>query len=1256
LLVKKLKTAATNNTAKPLAAAAESIMSLSSLQIIESSSTKQISDESTKQISEEEEEQTSSESSSTTTLNAIIVDVNQQKIQKNNNDVSPAAEDNTLALNKENNDDDDDDENENDDDDDDANFDTSFQNNDDDEIISNPAPDVILSSNNNVIVHNSQPNKELTEYSNNSSKKRKRTNLVVFKKVNTSTTDGNENNYDSDDKKDIDFEMNEDDEEDEEDEDDDHHNKNLKKKKMEITIIQHSSILKKSENKIDEHVRNKLVRNLTKSIEFTIVYTIYVYHKIVTALMYSLVDNYCKISSRESLWNEIIADVLQNLNDLSIPKLNERVSRKAVKTVEEKIIDKTIARQRKTLCQRIRLTNKKAVVSSVKQIIFDYKKLFDDEYILEREQLFRCLFQKNSFHFNNYNYDGGSMLKEMEPLYKISSELVSAVIKFDMDNDGCCNAIITKQIAYIINSNSDNNIKKKKSLVVSSDDISNHLPPPSSQALINNNVINNSTNQIPLSSRPTPTPPTPSEAALVKNNVISNNNSNSSLNKIGNEIPPLTQPSTSTMGNKISLSSNPFLNPNNSSSSSSLPHHNNLNAFTPILFSSPLDTSFQNNISRHHSAEMNIVTNDKMRNSLSSSLINNRTKNFDEENDVFKEMLEVIFGSEQVIIGSSNRMKICLNRPNFSNETIFRKQFEIIFQIFSDVQYSHKTIYNINEEVDRALIKQITNALNPITVHLFTKIQNVVVPAEEKKNDEYNPFSLFEELNNANKSDTTIAQTIEGFLEIYENNNTANDELMVDNAIKLFQIVNLYLNNNHHHNEEKKFFPLVLQGNPSCFSILPYLLFQECNANIDENIIQTNYNNDENVWAILSMYRTVLESNYIPGFFSPSFEELNQLLRSEEKKKSVIYENQYFVFQKNGNFKFHDQNRMSESFEKCVDDFVKSLLNSIYKNIKGKNYGFLKKDHLINAILKNCDVHDLTDNMDDRNAKSKLQLCPKSISRYVNLSLSSTFKLKNNLFCCFNFIDLEENLISRRNNFFFQTLLKFTIKKPLDFYGYNNYRNLLCGINYEPLLIELYHGKNVNSMGSFDRLFNLNEWLSMDCVNFVININLLDKKNKELFEHFTFLNEEKLKNYDEINDAHWFDNHHTSCLKNRFKKEWKGYFKKQLWIIPMFRNGNHFSLFLVVNPNLIAESKCKILLLDSLNHARENLSREELKDELRIRLLITEWYNFVNDNVLEHVQIFDSITTLKLTKIPQQSDGSSCGWYCILFAKFAVGT
>jgi Ulp1 family protease len=107
----------------------------------------------------------------------------------------------------------------------------------------------------------------------------------------------------------------------------------------------------------------------------------------------------------------------------------------------------------------------------------------------------------------------------------------------------------------------------------------------------------------------------------------------------------------------------------------------------------------------------------------------------------------------------------------------------------------------------------------------------------------------------------------------------------------------------------------------------------------------------------------------------------------------------------------------------------------------------------------------------------------------------------------------------------------------------------------------------------------------------------------------------------------------------------------------MFRNGNHFSLFLVVNPNLIGESKCKILLLDSLNHARENLSTEETKDVLRIKLLITEWYNFVNGyGVVEHVQIFDSITTLKLTKIPQQSDGSSCGWYCILFAKFAVGT
>jgi hypothetical protein len=1079
--------------------------------------------------------------------------------------------------------------------------------------------DDTYNSNNNVM---SQPNDENTH---TLRKKRKRKSLVDHKKIINDEIDN-----DDDDDKDKDCEIDGDDENNDDDDDDDDDNNNNKNKKIKITTIQHLTIVKKTESIIlDEYMRKKMVSTISKTMTLNINYTIYVYHKIVTALKYSIIDNYCLFRSSQSLWSEIIADVHQNLNDLSTPPLTERASRKSNKTAEEKSNDKKNSKQRKNLLQQIKKINKKAVDLSIKQIIHDYLSCFNEEFILDRERLFKCLFG-DSFYFNNYN--GGTIWDEIKPLLKIAYELKPAI-----EENEECNNIIAKQMNFLIESNSEQ--KRKKT------DEHSHLP---SQKLVDNNIIISSNNQISSTT-------TQKQFANIDSVVDNNNITKNELSHNNTQQSTIENSSFTNHQQIIKFGLPNGITPLKGELSKMGDNRNEdphgLNFISSFLSNTPLS---KNNSDDFNAPAINIVTNDKNK---SASFMNNITK--DDEND-FQEMIEVIFGSEPVLIGASKKMKICMNKPTSLNKIIFRRQFEIIFQIFSDHNYLHKQIVNdLLDEVDVEIVDKILKALNPITFHLFIKISNDVCQGEN-----YDPFSLFRELmiatqKKSSTKDASIVQTMQGFLQKFENITV--DELLVTNTMKFFKIVNLYFQRQN--KKQVQQFPIMFQGNPSCFSILPYLLFQQCNPlmmNMNQNKDDDqSTNNDEyehkeeDVWGILSMYRTFLKTNYIPGFFSPCFEELKKIL-STTKNETEVCDNQFFVFQKNGNFKFYERDRMANSFEKCMNDFVKRLLNSIFVNICGENYKFLGKDYFAQSIRTNSDVVDVTNDKIIDN-KKKLQLCPRSISKCVEMSLSNTFKLQNNFFCCLNFIDLEEGLVHRRNNFFFSALFKFVatedqpqISKNIDFQN-------LCDINYEPLSIVLYHGTEINR-GPLYRLFVQNEWLGMDCVNFLISMNLLDKGTLR-FEHFSFLGEGILKHYDNINNAVWFNNHHnTSAVKQKYKKNWVGYFEKQLWIIPMFRNENHFALFLVLNPNLIGENQCKILLLDSLHYNYEHLTTEESKDLLRIKLLITEWYHFVNNDFeQQHVKIFDSITSFKLIQIPQQSDCNSCGWYCILFAKFAVG-
>jgi hypothetical protein len=988
------------------------------------------------------------------------------------------------------------------------------------------------------------------------------------------------------------------------------------------------------ENSFDVEIRNSLTKNHMKNVQFTKIYTIYIYHKIVSALKLSLSKKHCDINSIDSMWHEIIDAVKENLISLNTPPLHIRASKKSDKTQIEKNADIQKAKDRKALLQTIRNTQNKAVSNSIKQLL----KNFSNCEIDDINDLSYCLFDNDIYV--------GSGVKDNEFIKKLfnGKDVLRRSI-MEIDN---CNEIVSKQINYLKEEkNKKTSVDKNKQLLLldAIKEKGNEFENNNSGEIIadksNNNELKKNPNNI--KSQQSTFINSDAQFSSVSTNKDDNNNQNNIFssskldesnpklfNSYHNAISPflLSTPSVENSNNNqfqmmniVSNDKSNFLSSSTTTEVRSNPllfDNYQKNAISPVLSTPSVENS--------NNDPLNIVSNDKS--NLSSSSKTNICKptsaTVSDGTIITNEMIiAIIFGSQQCIFGKSQKMKICLNKPN--SEFVQRKfsqSIQSLLCIFSTYKYDYA---NTIEEINGEMKEEILSAINALPIHLF------LVLDENNNDDLYDPYSLYGELENIN---------------YYKNQNPImvnHDELMVSNSSKLFQIVNLYRQQNENPAQN---FPIKFQGTPSCFSILPYVLFQECNVVMEEDY--SSIEEETKIWGILSVYKTLkAEKNYFPSFFSPCFSEINTMIESLSD---------FFVFHKNGNFTRCQQNRISNSFSKCVDNFIINFINSIKTNIDGN----LKLSQLITSAQRNKDNDYESNNNYDflKTDQSNIQ----SISKVFNLSLSDAFKIKNPLFHCFNFGGMETNFLCRRNNFLFDNLLKFMdSNKSL---AQQNIMNdeMYFDMRYEPLLdrkyvphLEIWTG-NKEKPGPINRFLKKGTWLCDTSVNFVIDVGLLLNNKKKHIAHLGKLYDGYLPDYNSIDNPNYFlVNNPTKKVKDKFRNEWIKNFEKQMWIIPINRKNTHFVLFIVLSPNLISKNKCRILLLDSLNNEERNFTTEDNLDFRRIKLLITEWYNYVFYKK-QFTEIYESIISLKLTDIPQQPDGRSCGWFCILYSKFAIGT
>jgi hypothetical protein len=297
----------------------------------------------------------------------------------------------------------------------------------------------------------------------------------------------------------------------------------------------------------------------------------------------------------------------------------------------------------------------------------------------------------------------------------------------------------------------------------------------------------------------------------------------------------------------------------------------------------------------------------------------------------------------------------------------------------------------------------------------------------------------------------------------------------------------------------------------------------------------------------------------------------------------------------------------------------------------------------INDIV-NCGTDDENEVDDDNCEKYVKKTYEKKDSSFC-FNLSKSFKKINPLFCCFDY-NIEIQSMRCRNQL--KCLLSIQNNNSLQ-------SNEFYQMNYNPINVDLYY-KHKKRFGVYYRLFTEEEWLCDACVSFAIHLLIVVEKMNPIFVLLpnNFYGS-ILKRYSFFNTVEDLLTTKSENIKLSCLDKYRGFFSKSLWIIPMFLEPNHWRLFLVVSPNLISEKKCTILILDSLHHNRENLSEYEEDEVFKLKLFISECFNYVNSQI-NYAVVFHSIAVFKLMEAKQQKDGVNCGWFCIMNAKFAVGT
>jgi hypothetical protein len=1041
------------------------------------------------------------------------------------------------------------------------------------------------------------------------------------------------------------------DEVDVDDEDDENERTTTKKKKKNDSDIDNNAVQKKqihhraiiSSFTFDKRFIYDLVLSSESFYRSNTSFKDYVYHKIVCTLKKSLCDRYCVLTSSSSLWTEIIGDIQKVISNDFHPKLLNRQSKKVSFhqlsdfTDEQQQQEKTNAmKERKKIVDKITRDIRTIVKSNMKIIINIYKKYEKDE-------------NKDIINFLSctdvYDKTGNLDIKFLCPTS--SGEL---------DGISNCARIMKFQMIEVMSVyDSVPKTKVKKQLVGDKMPLLKTIDDGSSS----------STSQLSL-----PPPATSTTATTTTNKNMDDKSMDDKRNLFSSPPPSSTNPTIDQQQTKNHTNNNNFENLNDGETYLD----NDTNKVENIVNNNASSNLFSISSSTTTSSTINPSYGDGPSFSTSSSstvnLLNDfnprssfkQTKLLSLEEMFYNDLISVIFGFSDYIMGASNKTKLYFDNPKLridpNNSPNCLNDLVHLVEILSDRLDSKRKFCdeetNIDDDAnvveDNKILKK---ALYPLHFSLMLKMEDIFA------NDmEDNPYSLYGELSSikgGGSPDNTYS-CISNILAKFVNLKKDNENVIIQDSKNLFNCVKLFCERSKEDNNlVEQNFPISLHATPSCFSILPYLLFQQCNeiVPLDDQIKTNAANNDvinekKKIWGILSNYQLFEKNNY-PSIFLPSLHELFQIVESTD-------ESWCFIWLKNGNFKSFQKNRLQESFLKSFDNFVENLEISFAENMKtfiydNNGYNFMDKHkHYIEVEIKTkVDLLDTVDEEEeadvDCDEKKEKQDEKKNKSSSFCFNLSKAFKKHNPLFCCF---DYNCSIQAMRCRNLLQCLFALHATTEISFAKEEFYEMI-----YNPLHMILFH-KIKKDRGVYFRLFTEGEMLNDDCVNFSIHIIFLEELKKR-FVLLPLFNEDSLiPKYKSFNQVEDLVNKKSGNIKPKYMFKYKDYFSKDIWIIPMFVNPIHWKLFIVVQPNRIHENKCTILILDSLHHFVEKLGEVESNEVFQLKLYLTECFNYQN-STKRYADVFHGIRVFKLMDAPQQTDGISCGWFCILYAKFAVG-
>jgi hypothetical protein len=997
----------------------------------------------------------------------------------------------------------------------------------------------------------------------------------------------------------------------------------------------------------DKDFSNKLLNIAGKLADFDNTFSNYVYHKIMTSFKDSILrENATELLKNDDLWTEIVLDIKKELIDNSdVPLIEKRASKKQNLTEEEQAVKDNVSLLNKTRRNQKRKIVK-IVSDTIKKSLSAIMNLFDS-YKQNGVDFLCCSAFYNSFECNGNIQPPSTILKQKLRKKKDFNDLITVQMKSVKDTFG------KKE-------------KKPKQDLIISEKLNNNTNLLEMLHPINtNSIISSSTTAFNNSFGNTPSVVSSSAAAVNSFGITPFNNNSSIISS------STTAGNFDSFGNTTTISSSDLISPipplvDDSIANSSAVHdeEENLLSLSLKVDNNPIVVTETKTILNSNNIEEKILSSGNI-NLIKDfvdpdSNINNKTSN-----DIFySDLLNVIFGSGDKIQGESENMKISFNHPKKLYFNDGPKYIEELIQLIN--------IYCMDNITKKKKSELISDSISNLPLfHLLFKVTVCQTVIEEKNN----PYTLYYEIDSLYPTG--------GFISLLDQlSNQKNKTVMETKAINLFKCVQLFVNLRRSDKLLlRKFpdaFPMDLHGTPSCFSILPHLLFQECNnEHEEENSTQQFVNKEPNteIWGILSHYKLMSQEQKFPSILLLSMSKLHNLFNEDVTDTK---DNVFFFWLKNGNFKSFKNNKLYLEYKNCFINFLQHLDQQIIDNMlifKNCNNGlnFIQKyekkisDHERDKTIK-FDEDESSE--DDNKANAKMNsFSSLSSTKNMYLNMSIAFKNLNPFFVCFQFLD-NETINENRSNILIEWLYYIASDTTKE----NNKRwqgncKLFFSMMYTPLSIQLQHSSSGNDKNDvYDRLFVNKAWLNTDSIYFSIDLLLLKKTQSPNCEFLLLMDAEitYLQYYNNIGDINSFQ----MVMENRKKKSKNCFLKKKLmckyqnilsknfWLIPLNKNNNHWCLFIVLWPNKILEDKCRILILDSLE-ANCGLTILEENHVLRVKLMISELFCFVQHNKIytstQISEIFHKIKVSKLSKVPQQKDDYSCGWFCILYALYAEG-